>query len=111
MLNVDFIKNIYVRIYKQKYAYEKYITSIYEYMRIYNSSGIKEMGVFWIFDWGPNPQIICNDVIRNFQKVKIFMRQKYRRIENEKPGPGLAHNHYVTKGRKLEPKVKFSHDI
>ena len=47
------------------------------------------IGVARIFDWGwPKPQITCNDVIRNFRK-KLFVEQRYRRIEDQKPWSGL----------------------
>ena len=34
------------------------------------------------------------------------MRQRYRRMEDQKPGPGLACNLNFAKGEGLEPKVK-----
>ena len=34
------------------------------------------------------------------------MRQRYRRMEDQKPGPGLACNLSFAKEKGLEPKVK-----
>ena len=36
------------------------------------------------------------------------MEQRYRRMEHQKPWPGLAHNQDFVKGRELKPKVKKS---
>ena len=34
------------------------------------------------------------------------MRQKYRKMDGQKSGPGLAHDLGFAKGKGLEPKVK-----
>ena len=39
---------------------------------------------------GGKPQIIYSDVVRNFRKEGLLMGQRYRRMENQKPEPGLA---------------------
>ena len=54
------------------------------------------------------PQIIRNDVIKNFRKQGFFLWEKdtgYRRMENQKQGPGLACNLDFAKEKGLEPKV------
>ena len=38
-------------------------------------------------------------------KEEIFMGQRYRKMEDQKPWPGLAHNQDFAKGRGLVPKV------
>ena len=41
-----------------------------------------------IFDWGrPKPQITCNDVIKKFSEQKVFVGQRYRRVEDLKSLP------------------------
>ena len=55
----------------------------------------------------------CNDVIRNFRKRNFFRKgqrnfrkgQRYRRMYDQKPWPGLALNEEFSKGRALKPKV------
>ena len=65
------------------------------------------IGVTRIFDWGEaKPQITRNDVIKIFQKKGLFIRQRYRRMEIQKPGPTLACNLGFAKEKGLEPKVK-----
>ena len=52
-------------------------------------------------------QITRNDVIRNFRKKILYVGQRYRRIEDLKPGePGLLSNLDFAKGERLEPTVK-----
>ena len=60
------------------------------------------VGVARIFDWGGKPPITCNDVIRNFQKKELFMGQRYRRMEDHKPWPGLALYQDFAKRRRLK---------
>ena len=66
------------------------------------------VGVARIFDrWGvAKPQITRDDVNKIFQKEELFTRQRYRKMENQKPGPGLACNLGFAKEKGLEPKVK-----
>ena len=47
-----------------------------------------------------------NDVIKFFRKEGLFMGQRYRRMEDQKPWPGLACNLGFAKEKGLEPKVK-----
>ena len=35
-------------------------------------NGLRRISVDKIFDWGPNPQMTCNEVIRTFQKRNIL---------------------------------------
>ena len=50
------------------------------------------IGVARIFDWGGvKPKITYNGIIRNFQE-ELFVGQKYPRMENQRPWPGLALN-------------------
>ena len=57
-----------------------------------------------IFDWGEaKPQITCNDVIKFFRKDGLFTGRRYRRIEDQKPGPGLACNLGFAEEKELEP--------
>ena len=51
-------------------------------------------------------QITRNDVIKIFLKEGLFTRQRYRRMEDQKPVPGLARNMGFAKDKGLEPKVK-----
>ena len=51
-------------------------------------------------------QITRNDVIKIFLKEELFTRQRYRRMEDQKPVPGLACNMGFAKEKGLEPKVK-----
>ena len=41
-------------------------------------------------------------------KKELFLGQRYRRKEDQKPGPGLALNQDFVTGRGLKPKVKMS---
>ena len=43
--------------------------------------------IFWLEE--RKLLIICNNVISNFRK-ELFMRKVYRRMENQKLGPGLV---------------------
>ena len=52
------------------------------------------------------PQITRKDVIKIFREEGLFTEQKYRRMEDQKPGPGLACNLGFAKEKILEPKVK-----
>ena len=51
-------------------------------------------------------QITGNDVIRIFRKEELFTGQRYSRMEDQKPEPGLACNLGFAKEKELEPKVK-----
>ena len=59
-----------------------------------------------LIERGPKLQITYNDVIRNFQKEKLFMGQRYRRMKDQKPGHGLVRNQDFAKGGGLERKNK-----
>ena len=60
---------------------------------------------FWL--WGEaKPQITRNDVIKIFRKGGLLMGQRYCRMEDQKPGPGLACNLGIAEEKGLEPKVK-----
>ena len=37
-------------------------------------------------------QITCNDVFKHFWNEALFMEQRYRKMEDQKPWPGLARN-------------------
>ena len=52
------------------------------------------------------PQITRNDVFKIFRKKGLFTGQRYRRMEDQKPGPGLACNLGFAKEKGLERKVK-----
>ena len=45
-----------------------------------------------IFDWGvaQNHKITSNDVIRNFKRGIFLWEQRYRRMEDQKPWPGVS---------------------
>ena len=49
------------------------------------------IGVARIFDWGTEakPQITRNDIIKIFRKKGLFTKQRYRRMEDQKPGAGF----------------------
>ena len=66
------------------------------------------IGVARIFDLGgaAKPQITRNNVIKIFREEGLFTDQRYRRIEDQKPGPGLACNLGFAKEKGLEPTVK-----
>ena len=51
-------------------------------------------------------QITRNDAIKIFRKEKLFKGQRYCRMEDKKPGPGLACNLGFAKQKGPEPKVK-----
>ena len=57
------------------------------------------------------PQITCNDVIKIFRKEGLFTGQRYRRMEDQKPGPGFACNLGFAKEESLEPKAKHIFQI
>ena len=51
------------------------------------------IGVARIFDWGETKlQITRKDVIKIFRKEGLFTEQRYCRMEDQNPGPGLACN-------------------
>ena len=52
------------------------------------------------------PQITRNDANKIFRKEELLTEQRYRRMEDQKPGPGLACNLGFAKEKRLEPKVK-----
>ena len=37
---------------------------------------------------------------------KLFVGQRYRKMEDQKPWPGLALNQEFARGRELKPKLK-----
>ena len=37
-------------------------------------------------------QITCNDVFKHFRNEALFTVQRYRKMEDQKPWPGLARN-------------------
>ena len=59
-----------------------------------------------IFDWvsGPNGKLHAMTLSKFFEK-RLFIEQRYRRMEDQKPGFGLASNLDFAKGKGLEPKV------
>ena len=64
------------------------------------------IGVAKIFDWG-----VSNQKSHAMTSSEIFERgtfcgQRYRRMEDQKPWPGLALNQESSNGRALKPKVK-----
>ena len=52
------------------------------------------------------PQITSNDIIKIFRKEGLFTRQRYRRMKDQKPGPGLAYNLDFAKKEDLNLNVK-----
>ena len=66
------------------------------------------IGVGRVFDGGgeAKTQITRYDFIKIFRIEGLFMGQRYSRMEDQKPGPGLACNLDFAKEKKLEPKVK-----
>ena len=65
------------------------------------------IGVARIFDWGgggPNQKLHAMKLSEIFERG-IFVGQRYRRIKDQKPWPGLALNREFSKGRGLKPKV------
>ena len=65
------------------------------------------IGVARIFGWGEaKPKITSNDVIRNFRKRNfLWDKQRYRRMYDQKPWPGLALNEEFSKERAIKSKV------
>ena len=59
-----------------------------------------------IFDWGEEDQTTCNDVIKQFRNEKLSTEQRYRKMEDQKPWPGLARNHDFAEGGGLEVNVE-----
>ena len=60
-----------------------------------------------IFDWGKTKTLITRiDFIKIFRKEELFMGQRYRRMEDQNPGPGLVCNLDFAQEKGLEPKVK-----
>ena len=65
------------------------------------------VGVAKIFDWGGRPNCKLHVMTSsNFRKEEIFAGQRYRRMEDQKPGPGLACNLGFAKEKGLERKSK-----
>ena len=64
------------------------------------------IGVARIFDSGgeAKPPITRNDVIK-FLEEGLFAGQRYRRMEDQKPGPGLAYKLSFAKEKGFEPKL------
>ena len=59
-----------------------------------------------IFDWGgANQKSHAMKSSENFERG-IFIGQRYRRMEDQKPWPGLALNREFSTGRGLKSKVK-----
>ena len=58
------------------------------------------------FDWGggANQKSHAMKSSEIFEKG-IFVGQRYRRMEDQKPWPGLALNREFSKGKGLKPKV------
>ena len=52
------------------------------------------------------PQITRNDVIKIFRIEGLFTGQRYREMEDQKSGPGLACNLGFAKEKGLEPKIQ-----
>ena len=73
-------------------------------MKVHKKTLTRYIGVARIFDWGTEakPQITRNDVIKNFRKKGLFTEQRYRRMEDQKPGPGFrAYERGGAEGEKL----------
>ena len=65
------------------------------------------IGVARIFDWGGGGQT-KNHIQwsrQKFSKEELFVRQRCRRMEDQKPRPGLALNREFCKGRGLKAKI------
>ena len=64
-------------------------------------------GVARIFDWegGANQKSHAMTSSEIFERGTNFVGQRYRRMEDQKPWPGLALNREFSKGRGLKPKV------
>ena len=68
---------------------------------------LRPVGVPRSSDWGgAKTQITCNDVIKKFQKRNFLCGQRYRRMEDKKAWPGLAHNQDFANERRLELNYK-----
>ena len=65
------------------------------------------IGVARIFDWGggANQKSHAMKSSEIFERG-IFVGQRYCRMEDRKPWPGLALNREFSKGKGLKPKVK-----
>ena len=50
-------------------------------------------------------QITHKNVIKIFRKEGLFKGQRYRRMEDQQPEPGLACNLCFAKEKRFEPKV------
>ena len=55
---------------------------------------------------GEEDQTTGNDVIKQFRNEKLSTEQRYLKMEDQKPWPGLAHNHDFAEGGGLEVNVE-----
>ena len=55
---------------------------------------------------GEEDQTTCNDVIKQFGNEKLSTGQRYRKMEDQKPWPGLARNHNFAEGGGIEVNLK-----
>ena len=55
---------------------------------------------------GEEDQITCNDVIKQFENEKLSTGQRYRKMKDQKPWPGLARNHNFAEGGGIEVNLK-----
>ena len=54
---------------------------------------------------GEEDQTTCNDVFKQFRNEKLSTGQRYRKMEDQKPWPGLVRNQDFAKGRGLASKL------
>ena len=77
-------------------------------IKVHKKTSTRYVSVARIFDWAGEgkPQFTRNDVTKIFRKKGLFAVQRYRKMKDLKPGPGLACNLGFAKEKELEPKVK-----
>ena len=73
-----------------------------------NIDEIHSVGVARVFDWGEGQNANHTQWLHQkfLEKKTIYVGQRYRRMEDQKPRPGLARNLDFAKEKGLESKVK-----
>ena len=67
---------------------------------------MRHIGVARIFDWGGGPNRKSHAMTSSqFFEEELFMGQRYRRMEGEKLGTGLASNLGFASGKGLGPEL------
>ena len=69
---------------------------------------VLNIGVARIFDLGAQTRNYMQMTLSEIFERETFMRQRYCRVKNQKPWPGLALNQDFAKEGGLKPKAKMS---